>query len=192
MRIAIYNPATMAFNVATPEEQPLGGMASCMCYLARALAGRGHQVTLISVLPPDTPQMLMGVEHLSTSLVLPDAINFFRAKDYDAVIAVNYPNIASYVAMGSPNGASRSSRVGPTAFALGYDPTPLRGEDEHTTSNANPTPIMATISQCGSRMTTKEMSPAAPSHKLIRWLVRRPKRRTSSGMTIAAMAAKPL
>jgi hypothetical protein len=51
---------------------------------------------------------------------------------------------------------------------------------------------MATISQCGSRMTTKEMSPAAPSHKLIRWLVRRPKRRTSSGMTIAAMAAKPL
>ena len=82
MRIAIYNPATMAFNVATPEEQPLGGMASCMCYLARALAARGHQVTLISVLP--------------------DAINFFRAKDYDAVIAVNYPDIASYVAMGSP------------------------------------------------------------------------------------------
>jgi len=102
MRIAIYNPATMAFNVATPEEQPLGGMASCMCYLARALAGRGHQVTLISMLPPGTPQMLMGIEHLSTAPVLADAINFFRAKDYDAVIAVNYPDIASYVAMGSP------------------------------------------------------------------------------------------
>jgi len=102
MRIAIYNPATMAFNVATPEEHPLGGMASCMCYLARALAGRGHQVTLISMLPPGTPQMLMGIEHLSTAPVLADAINFFRAKDYDAVIAVNYPDIASYVAMGSP------------------------------------------------------------------------------------------
>jgi len=102
MRIAIYNPATMAFNVATPEEQPLGGMASCMCYLARALASRGHQVTLISILPPGTPQMLMGVEHQSTLPVLPDAINFFRAKDYDAVIAVNYPDIASYIAMGSP------------------------------------------------------------------------------------------
>ena len=102
MRIAIYNPATMAFNVATPQEQPLGGMASCMCYLARALADRGHQVTLISMLPPGTPQMLMGVEHQSTLPVLPDAINFFRAKDYDAVLAVNYPDIASYVAMGSP------------------------------------------------------------------------------------------
>lgn len=102
MRIAIYNPASMAFNVATPEEQPLGGMASCMCYLARALAVRGHQVSLISMLPPDTPQMLMGVEHLSTGPVLQDAIGFFRAKDYDAVIAVNYPNIASYIAMGSP------------------------------------------------------------------------------------------
>src|ERR1051326_6622079 len=102
MRIAIYNPATMAFNVATPEAQPLGGMASCMCYLARALAARGHQVSLISILPPDTPEMLMGVEHLPTLPVLQDAITLFRAKDYDAVIAVNYPNIASYIAMGSP------------------------------------------------------------------------------------------
>ena len=102
MRIAIFNPATMAFNVATPEDQPLGGMASCMCYLARALAARGHQVSLISVLPPGTPPVLMGVEHVSILPVLPDAINFFRAKDYDAVIAVNYPDIASYVAMGSP------------------------------------------------------------------------------------------
>ena len=41
MRIALYNPATMAFDVATPEDQPLGGMASCICHLARALAARG-------------------------------------------------------------------------------------------------------------------------------------------------------
>lgn len=102
MRIAFFNPSTMAFNVATPETQPLGGMASCICYLARALTARGHQVSLISALPPGTPSTLMGVEHIAIQPVLPDAAAFFRAKDYDAVIAVNYPDIASYVATGSP------------------------------------------------------------------------------------------
>jgi len=102
MRIAFFNPSTMAFNVATPEVQPLGGMASCICYLARALTARGHQVSLVSMLPPDTPPMLMGVEHIAIQPVLADAAAFFRAKDYDAVIAVNYPDIASYIATGSP------------------------------------------------------------------------------------------
>lgn len=102
MRIALYNPATMAFDVATPEHQPLGGVASCLCYLARALAARGHHVSLISALPPGTPSVVMGVEHVPIEPVVADAINFFRAKDYDAVVATNYPNIASYIAMGSP------------------------------------------------------------------------------------------
>lgn len=102
MRIALYNPATMAFHVGTPENQPLGGVASCICYLARALTARGHRVSLISALPPGTPSMVMGVEHVSIEPVVADAINFFRAKDYDAVLATNYPDIASYIAMGSP------------------------------------------------------------------------------------------
>ena len=102
LRIALYNPATMAFHVGTPEVQPLGGVASCLCYLARALTARGHHVSLISALPPGTPARLMGVEHVPVEPVMADAINFFRAKDYDAVMATNYPDIASYVAMGSP------------------------------------------------------------------------------------------
>jgi glycosyltransferase involved in cell wall biosynthesis len=102
MRILFFNPSTMAFNVATPEQQPLGGMASCICYLARALAARGHDVTLVSMLPDATPAMMMGVRHVPIKPVLPDAAGFFRNGDYDAVIAVNYPDIASYVKSGSP------------------------------------------------------------------------------------------
>lgn len=102
MRILFFNPSTMAFNVATPEQEPLGGMASSICYLARALAARGHDVTLVSMLPDGTPPLLMGVHHLPIKPILPDAAGFFRSNDYDVVIAVNYPDIASYVKGGSP------------------------------------------------------------------------------------------
>jgi glycosyltransferase involved in cell wall biosynthesis len=102
MRILFFNPSTMAFNVTTPEREPLGGMASSICYLARALCARGHDVTLVSMLPDGTPPLLMGVRHQSIKPVLPDAAGFFRGGDYDAVIAVNYPDIASYVKSGSP------------------------------------------------------------------------------------------
>lgn len=102
MRILFFNPSTMAFNVATPEAQPLGGIASCLCYLARHLAARGHDVTLISLLPPETPPVLMGVRHLPIQPVLADPAGFFRAQNYDAAIAVNYPDIAPYIRNGSP------------------------------------------------------------------------------------------
>lgn len=102
MKIAFFNPSTMAFNVATPEAAPLGGIASCLCYLARYLAARGHDVTLISLLPDGAPPMLMGVRHLPVQPVLADPAGFFRAQNYDAAIAVNYPDIAPYIKSGSP------------------------------------------------------------------------------------------
>jgi tetratricopeptide (TPR) repeat protein len=103
MRILFfYRPSNMTFNVATPEQQPLGGMASCVCYLARALAARGHNVALVSTLPDGTPPVMMGVQHLPLNSVLHDAAGFFRNGDYDAVIAVNYPDIAPYVKNGNP------------------------------------------------------------------------------------------
>ena len=80
MKIAFFNPSTMAFNVATPGVQPLGGIASCLCYLARSLAARGHDVTLISLLPPDTPPVLMGVRHLPIQPVLTDPAGFSGRK----------------------------------------------------------------------------------------------------------------
>lgn len=102
MKIIFFNPSTMAFNVATPEQQPLGGMASSACYLARQLAARGHDVTLVSMLPDGTPPTLMGVHHQPIKPVLADAAGYFRAQNADAAIALNYPEIAPYIRSGSP------------------------------------------------------------------------------------------
>jgi nucleoside-diphosphate-sugar epimerase len=77
MKIAFFNPSTMAFNVETPQMQPLGGIASCLCYLARALAARGHDVTLVSLLPDGTPPVLLDVRHLPVQPVLAIRQAFF-------------------------------------------------------------------------------------------------------------------
>ena len=114
MRIAlIERPSNMVFNVATPEQQPLGGMASSICYLARALAARGHDVTLVANLPDGTPPLLMGVQHLPLQPVLVDAAGFFRKGDYDAAIALNYPDIAPYIKNGNPRKYSPGTAVTP-------------------------------------------------------------------------------
>lgn len=103
MRIVFVDlPTNMTFNVATPEQQALGGMASCVCYLARALAARGHDVTLVASLPENTPDVLMGVRHVAMKDVLAEPMQFFRDGDYDAAIALNYPDIAPYVKNGNP------------------------------------------------------------------------------------------
>src|SRR5437773_10496052 len=36
------------FDLATPQEQPLGGSQSALCYLALALARRGQRVTTLT------------------------------------------------------------------------------------------------------------------------------------------------
>ena len=102
MKIAFFNPSTMAFNVATPQSAPLGGIASCLCYLARSLADRGHDVTLVSLLPDGTPPVLLGVKHQPIQPVLTDPAGYFAKENYDAAIAVNYPDIAPYIRSGSP------------------------------------------------------------------------------------------
>lgn len=102
MKIIFFNPSTMAFNVETPERQPLGGMASSACYLSRQLAARGHDVTLVSMLPEGTPPVLRGVRHQPIQPVLADAAGYFRAQNADAAIALNYPDIAPYIRSGNP------------------------------------------------------------------------------------------
>lgn len=103
MRILFIDlPTNLTFNVATPEERPLGGMASSVCYLARALAARGHDVTLTAMLPEGTPAVLMGVRHVPMADVLGNPAGFFRDGDFDAAIALNYPDIAPYVKNASP------------------------------------------------------------------------------------------
>lgn len=48
MRITFIDFATFDYTPATPLERPLGGMQSALCYLAMALAKRGHDVVLIN------------------------------------------------------------------------------------------------------------------------------------------------
>lgn len=102
MRILFLNPNSMAFNVRTPQTQPLGGMASSACYLARALAARGHDVTLVSELPKGTPSVLMGVRHLPIKNVRADILGFFEKGNYDVVITINIPDLAPVVKKVSP------------------------------------------------------------------------------------------
>lgn len=44
MKIAFVDLSGIDFNPLTPETQPLGGMQSGVCYLARELQKRGHDV----------------------------------------------------------------------------------------------------------------------------------------------------
>ncbi|CAN7430060.1 glycosyltransferase family 4 protein [Caballeronia sp. LjRoot34] len=77
--------ASIEFDVATPLVQPLGGTESCVCYLAQALAMRGHSVHLLS--HNKNPGVRAGcvclniLDHLSSA--------FFAAQQFDAVILVN-------------------------------------------------------------------------------------------------------
>jgi len=87
----------VVFNVSTPENEPLSGIGSCTCYLARALASRGHHVSLVSELPSLTPRLLMGVEHISIQAVIGAAEAFFGQRDFDVVVAINDPKLAAHV-----------------------------------------------------------------------------------------------
>lgn len=78
--------SSIEFDVETPLTQPLGGTESCVCYLAQALAFRGHTVYLLS--RNGNPGIRAGcvclnlLDHLSTE--------FFAAHAFDAVIMVNF------------------------------------------------------------------------------------------------------
>src|SRR4051794_28664679 len=48
LRIAFIDPCGLDYHAATVDERPLGGTQSAVCYLARALAARGHEVFLFT------------------------------------------------------------------------------------------------------------------------------------------------
>jgi len=102
MKILFVNPDGLQFNVSTPEREPLGGIASCMCYLARQLAHNGHNVTLLSNLPKDTSAQLLGVYHLPLATIETEGASFFTARDYDAAIVANCPQLAPHIRTASP------------------------------------------------------------------------------------------
>ena len=99
MKLLFLNLSPVNFTVETPEQAPLGGSESCCAYLARQLAVGGHDVTLMTHLPPATPQQLRGVRHLpaeaGTGL-------FFREEDFDAIITLTSPDNAENLKRAAP------------------------------------------------------------------------------------------
>lgn len=65
MKILFICFSGLKFTVDTPDKEPLGGTESAVCYLARAFAQRGHEVRLMSAIPEDLPESILGVQHLA-------------------------------------------------------------------------------------------------------------------------------
>jgi glycosyltransferase involved in cell wall biosynthesis len=89
MKILFVNLSGLCFTVATPDTEPLGGTESSLCYLARHLAQRGHEVSVVTRAPPDTPDRIMGIRHVAPPVLL--NADFIRANGFDAIIVNNRP-----------------------------------------------------------------------------------------------------
>lgn len=62
-RIAFLDRIAWDYRVDTPDRRPLGGSQSALCYLARALARRGHEVRTVTM--TRSPGRIDGVDCLS-------------------------------------------------------------------------------------------------------------------------------
>jgi glycosyltransferase involved in cell wall biosynthesis len=73
------------YDVATPMERPLGGSQSALCYLAAALARRGHAVATLTA--TRNPRVVNGVRCLSNAAIPED---LFEPSD-TIVVVLNGP-----------------------------------------------------------------------------------------------------
>jgi glycosyltransferase involved in cell wall biosynthesis len=89
MKILFVNLSGLCFTVATPDNEPLGGTESALCYLARQLAQKGHEVTVVTRSPPGTPETILGVRHVAPTVLL--NADFVHARNFDAIIVNNRP-----------------------------------------------------------------------------------------------------
>jgi len=85
MNLVFLDTIPWDYDVATPFEQPLGGSQSGLCYLAVALAQRGHQVTLVS--GTTRPREVLGV----TCLAFAKLPATFWKQPHDAFVVLNGP-----------------------------------------------------------------------------------------------------
>ncbi len=92
MKIAFVNYTPLVYTVETPYESPLGGSESAMCYLAEALASRGHEVSLF--VHSDMSGVIRGVRHIP--------IKKISGKDFkgiDVVVIQNTPEAGKQIKM---------------------------------------------------------------------------------------------
>jgi glycosyltransferase involved in cell wall biosynthesis len=100
MKLLFANNQPVLFHVETPAQAPLGGTESSIAWLSRQLAANGHDVTLLTRLPPGTPQILSGVRHLPLE-AMGDA-GFIAAQDFDAIITVGSLELAPRLKAAAP------------------------------------------------------------------------------------------
>ncbi len=88
MKLLFVNLSSLRFNVTTPETAPLGGTESAQCYVARELAIKGHDVTLVAQLPEgENPAIIRGVKHFPPAVLTNS--DFLAAQQFDAIIVAN-------------------------------------------------------------------------------------------------------
>lgn len=77
--------SALVYDPLTPEQAPLGGSQSALCYLSRELAARGHAVSLINARKA-AAEVVAGVHCLGAQQLSAD---FWRAADFDLVVSLN-------------------------------------------------------------------------------------------------------
>jgi tetratricopeptide (TPR) repeat protein/glycosyltransferase involved in cell wall biosynthesis len=84
MRLLFVDPLTWDYNIESVYQQPLGGSQSALCYLAGALASRGHHVSLLT--NTTTPGLYRGVRCMAASMTTPEILQSLKL---DACIVLN-------------------------------------------------------------------------------------------------------
>jgi len=88
MRLLFVDGTYLEYTPLTPWEQPLGGMQSALCYLATALATRGHNITLLNR-GNRTPGTYAGIFCAGF-----DALDRIALNGFDAVISISTGSVA--------------------------------------------------------------------------------------------------
>ena len=101
MKLLLVNGSRLRFTVETPAREPLGGSESAAAWLARALAARGHDTSLMAHLPDGTPDTVSGVHHVPIAAAQ-DA-GFFAKARFDAVITLSAPQAAQLMKQMAPD-----------------------------------------------------------------------------------------
>jgi glycosyltransferase involved in cell wall biosynthesis len=97
LKITFIDPMNWDYDVGSPDVKPLGGSQSAMCYLARALARRGHSVSTITGTKNPTSVFRVDCRRHADGLPSgPDAP--------DIVIVLNGPDIGPAVRDMMPKG----------------------------------------------------------------------------------------
>jgi glycosyltransferase involved in cell wall biosynthesis len=101
MKILFVNLSSLCFTVETPDNEPLGGTESALCYLARQLAAKKHRVSVIARVPPGTPEFVADIRHSIPGVLLtPD---YIRQNYFDAIIVNNKPLAGPSLRAMAPN-----------------------------------------------------------------------------------------